>query len=114
VPQPKYWRVMTKRGRKAHLTPFAANEGSGNVALCVQELPEDMRKGPAKTVASPAGDECGRCLVLCGYLKRPKPTAEDRRLKNLINAAKMLQDYGLTAPEIADVLRKINERHPSS
>src|ERR1035437_1931610 len=111
MPTPKYWHVTMKRGRKPHLTLFTSHQlGSGSMALCGHPLPQNARKGSAKTINIPVGNECEKCLISGGYLKKPKPTVMDRHLKNLINAGKMLHDYGLSGPEIADVFRKINQR----
>jgi hypothetical protein len=51
VPQPKYWRVMTKRGRKAHLTPFVANEGPVVIAARWRVPPNCHRTLPCHPIA---------------------------------------------------------------
>jgi hypothetical protein len=101
--KPKYWRVMVKRGRKAHLTPFVASQGSGNIALCGQALPDDARKGPSTTISDPFGNECDGCLRKLGLLKKPPLSKEQRRIDVAMKLHRHLRDVlGLTDSEIRD------------
>src|ERR1051325_1220069 len=108
MPSPRSWRVMVKRGRKVHLTPFVPNQGSGTVALCKQPLPEESRtRGSAEAIAEPRGDECPACRIVSRHRERPKRpemTATQRHYKNVLNMAKSLKELGLSPDEIRKII----------
>lgn len=108
--EPKYWRVIVKGGRKAHLTPFVPGRGSGDLALCQKILPEDGRtRGSVGTVVSPHGDECDKCLLVSGHKKRPKLTREERqeleRYRAMAKIPGLLQSLGLNDAYIKKAMR---------
>lgn len=111
---PKYWRVMVKGGRKAHLTAFIPGEASGNLALCGRILPEDARtRGSSRTISEPDGDECDRCRVVSGNLKKPKRelTKEQRheieRYRAIAIMPKLLRELGLNDSDARALMESV-------
>ena len=101
---PKYWRITAQHGRKAHLSEFKPDQGSGNVALCGKPLPENLRRGSAMTINEPIGNECEVCLRKAGHLNRTV-TAKERQLQATANAVRFLiENLGLKSSDVVDVL----------
>jgi hypothetical protein len=101
---PRYWRITSQRGRKAHLTKFEPGKGSGDVALCGKALPENTRKGSATTINEPIGNECEQCLKKSGYLKNPPLTLEQRQLRATVNAVRhLVENFGLKGTDVVEV-----------
>ncbi|MBZ5611222.1 MAG: hypothetical protein LAP38_23420 [Acidobacteriia bacterium] len=103
---PRYWRIMLKGGRKAHLARFDPTQWCGDVALCGQPLPLDKRRGSATTINEPLLNECETCLRKSGHLKKPPPTEEERRNELIMKTARFLiEQLGLTPSQVANVIR---------
>jgi hypothetical protein len=117
---PKYWRVMVKRGRKVHLTMFVPDQGSGDLALCGQYLPEDARtRGTPKTISEPLGDECTSCRIASGHLKRPARralTPEEKKAiafyRRVHRQAELLLQLGLSKSDAQAALENFLQAAP--
>jgi hypothetical protein len=106
MPSQKLWRVLVKRARRAHLTRFVAEEGSGSIALCGKNLPQDERRCSAKTIIEPDGDECRACLLLAGYKierrslhrdrKKEPVSRQELRLKGLLKLANLITSWDIS------------------
>ena len=106
MPFPRFWRVLVKRARRAHLTHFIAAEGSGSVALCGKILPQNEHKCSARTITEPHGDECPACLLLAGYKIERRSLRRDRkkepasrqglRLKGLLKLANLITSWDIS------------------
>jgi hypothetical protein len=115
MPIPRYWRVVVKGGHKAHLTLFVPEQGSGEIALCGQTLPEDARtRGASITISDPHGNECRSCLIASGHLKRPprrKPTEEQQKAiafyRNIAQTPDLLLRMGMSPSDAASMLQNL-------
>jgi hypothetical protein len=109
---PRYWRVVPKRG-KAHLLPFLPGTDTSDQALCGRLLPVDQRSRDvgAAGIVDPHCDECKKCLIVAGYIKKERLTDEQlamlRRLRAFERLAQNLTDIGLSDEERREYLRNL-------
>ena len=97
---------MVKKARRAHLTRFVPDGGSGEIALCGKNLPQDERRCSAKTIIEPNGDECLACLLLAGYKierrslrrgrKKEPVSRQELRLKVLLKLANLITSWDIS------------------
>jgi hypothetical protein len=115
MPTYKYWRVVMKKSRKAHLTFNVEDRfGPAEFALCGRPLDIDSRREPPRTIPEPLGNECDGCRIVSGHLKRPprpKPTEEQRRMMVFYGRAlkqrDLLQKLGLSKEAVVDIMRNL-------
>jgi hypothetical protein len=91
---------------------FVQGQGSGDLALCGQTLPEDGRRGTPRTINEPLGDECKACRIASGHLKRPprrKPTEDERKAiafyTGIVKTGECLIRLGMSPSDAASALK---------
>jgi hypothetical protein len=99
--KPGYWSVLLKRSPRRHLTKYLEGSGSGLLALCGKRLPEDARRGAARTISKPTGTECEACLKKAGYMDPHK-----KWLKAIPKIAEQASQVGFSPKQVLDLIAR--------
>ena len=102
--------MIVQVGSNAHLIPFATGQASGTTALCGQSLSDDQRTGFEDAVVVPLGDECDKCLIIAGFVRRKeaKPlTPLQSMMQDLAEISVALDEFGYTKDEKKGPLQKV-------